>query len=194
MKNQDYKLKYEDLKLKFMDAVDVSFRLGFEQGAQQAQVQQAQQQAQEAQMQQQQMAQMQGQGQPGQEQQDPNNPAGPDSSGSEMDQHISTLESMVNKQDPASAGYADMKKTLDSMKSLVEMKKAENAISGIAKAMKPKFTIGKGANKNLSEHGKKALNDQEKIVEALMKSFQDEETKASETIIKTLNFENLLKG
>jgi len=180
MKNQDYKLKYEDLKLKFMDAVDVSFRLGFEQGAQQAQVQQAQQQAQEA--------------QPGQEQQDPNNPAGPDSSGSEMDQHISTLESMVNKQDPASAGYADMKKTLDSMKSLVEMKKAENAISGIAKAMKPKFTIGKGANKNLSEHGKKALNDQEKIVEALMKSFQDEETKASETIIKTLNFENLLKG
>jgi RNA-binding protein YhbY len=193
MKNQDYKLKYEDLKLKFMDAVDVSFRLGFEQGAQQAQVQQAQQQAQEAQMQQQQMEQMQqqGQGQPGQ---DPNSPASPDSSGSEMDQHIGTLESMVNQQDQSSPGFADMKKTLDSMKALVEMKKSEKAISAIAKAMKPKFTLGKGANKNLSEHGKKALNDQEKIVDDLMKSFAEEEKKASEAIVKTLNFENLLKG
>lgn len=193
MKNQDYKLKYEDLKLKFMDAVDVSFRLGFEQGAQQAQVQQAQQQAQEAQMQQQQMEQMQqGGGQPGQ--QDPNSPAAPDSSGSEMDQHINTLESMVNKQDASSPQYADMKKTLDSMKNLVEMKKSENAISAIAKAMKPKFAIGKGANKNLSEHGKKALNDQEKIVSDLMKSFAEEEKKASEAIVHTLSLENLLKG
>lgn len=191
MKNQDYKLKYEDLKLKFMDAVDVSFRLGFEQGAQQAQVQQAQQQAQEAQMQQQQMEQMQQGGQPGQ---DPNSPGSPDSSGSEMDQHISTLESMVNKQDANSPGFADMKKTLDSMKNLVEMKKSEKAISAIAKAMKPKFTVGKGANKNLSEHGKKALNDQEKIVEDLMKSFAEEEKKASEAIVKTLSLENLLKG
>lgn len=192
MKNQDYKLKYQDLKIKFHDAIDVAFRLGFEQGAQSAQMQQAQQQAQEAQMQQQQMMQM--QRQPGQEQQDPNNPAAPDSSGSEMDQHINTLESMVNQQDPASSQYADMKKTLDSMKSLIEMKKSEKAINAIAKAMKPKFTISKGANKNLSEHGKKALNDQEKIVDELMKSFQDEEKKAAETIIKTLNFENLLKG
>lgn len=184
MKNQDYKLKYEDLKLKFMDAVDVSFRLGFEQGAQQAQVQQAQQQAQEAQMQQ-------GE-QPGQ--QDPNGPGSPDSSGSEMDQHISTLESMVNKQDANSPEFANMKKTLDSMKSLVEMKKSEKAISAIAKAMKPKFTIGKGANKNLSEHGKKALNDQEKIVDDLMKSFAEEEKKASEAIVRTLSLENLLKG
>jgi RNA-binding protein YhbY len=190
MKNQDYKLKYEDLKLKFMDAIDCSFRLGFEQGAQSAQMQQAQQQAQEAQMQAQQAQQM-GQ-QPGQ--QDPNNQGSPDNSGSEMDQHISTLESMVNKQDASSPEYADMKKTLNEMKSLVEMKKSEKAISAIAKAMKPKFTIGKGANKNLSEHGKKALNDQERIVEDLMKSFAEEEKKASESIVKTLNFENLLKG
>ena len=193
MKNQDYKIKYDDLKLKFHDAVDVSFRLGFEQGAQSAQMQQAQQQAQDAQMQMQQAQQMQQQGQqPGQE--DPNNPGSPDSSGSEMDQHINTLESMVNKQDPSSPETANMMKSLNAMKSLIEMKKSEKMINSIAKAMKPKFTIGKGANKNLSEHGKKALNDQEKIVEDLMKSFAEEEQKASEAIVKTLNFENLLKG
>ena len=192
MKNQNYRLKYEDLKLKFHDAVDVAFRLGFEQGAQQAQMQQSQQQAQEAQMQQQQMEQMQQRGQPGQ--QDLNNPGAPNSSDSEMDQHISTLESMVNKQDSNTPEHADMMKALNEMKTLVEMKKSEKTINAIAKAMKPKFTIGKGANKNLSEHGKKALNDQEKIVEDLMKSFADEEKKASEAIVKTLNFENLLKG
>ena len=191
MKNQDYKIKYEDLKLKFMDAVDVSFRLGYEQGAQQAQMQQAQQQAQDAQMQMQQAQQMQMQ-QPGQE--DPNNPGSPDSSGSEMDQYINTLESMVNQQDPNSPETAKMVKAINEMKSLIEMKKSEKIINSIAKAMKPKFTIGKGANKNLSEHGKKALNDQEKIVEDLMKSFAEEEKKASEAIVKTLNFENLLKG
>jgi type II secretory pathway pseudopilin PulG len=156
MKNQDYKIKYADLKLKFHDAVDVAFRLGFEQGAQSAQMQQAQQQAQDAQMQQQQMAQMQAQGgQPGQDPnappgQDTNNPGSPDGSGSEMDQHINTLESMVSKQDPGSPEVAGMMKTLNEMRSLIEMKKSENAISAIAKAMKPKFTIGKGANKNLS--------------------------------------------
>lgn len=192
MKNQEWKLKYQDLKLKFHDAVDVAFRLGFEQGAQSAQMQQAQQDKADAQQaeQMQMQGQMQGQ-QPGQ---DPNNPGSPDSSGSEMDQHISTLESMVNKQDPNSPETANMMKTLNEMKSLVEMKKAEKSINAIAKAMKPKFTIGKGANKNLSEHGKKALNDQEKIVNELMKSFEDEEKKASEAIVKTLDFENLLKG
>lgn len=189
MKNQDYKLKYEDLKLKFIDAVDVSFRLGFEQGAQSAQMQQSQQDKADAQQAEQ--MQMQGQQMQGQ---DPNNPGSPDSSGSEMDQHINTLESMVNKQDPSSPETANMMKALNEMKTLVEMKKSEKMINSISNAMKPKFTIGKGANKNLSEHGKKALNDQEKIVDELMKSFALEEQKASEAIVKTLNFENLLKG
>lgn len=195
MKNQDWKLKYEDLKLKFHDIADVSFRLGFEAGAQNAQVQQAQQAeaaAQQAAM------------QPGQDPnappgQDPNSPEQPD--GSELDQHIQQLESMVSKPGSAAPEQAALQKSLDGIKAFQfslrqasELRKSEKAIASIAKSMKTPFTMSKTATKNLSEHGKRALNDQENIVENLMKSFADEEAKAKEAISKTLNIEQLLKG
>ena len=205
MKNQDWKLKYQDLKIKFMDAVDVSFRLGFEQGAQDAQNKQAQQQQADAQaMQQAQMG-----GQPGQ---DPNAPPGQEgemppgqepSDGSEMDQHIAQLESMVNKSEAGSMEQISLKKSLDglkafqnSLRSASDLRKSERLIKSIGQAMKSKpiFTMGKAATKNMSEPAKKALNMQEQIVEDLMKSFIEEEAKAASAITKTLDFEQILKG
>ena len=195
MRNQDWKLKYNDLKLKFHDAVDVSFRLGYEAGAQGAQLQQAQQDQADAQAQEQ--AAM-GQ-QPGQ---DPNSPGSPDGSdGSELDQHIGTLEGMLGQSKPGSVEQAGLQKSITGLKDLrsdmkqkYELKKSEKTIDAIAKALKPKFQLGKAANKNLSEHGKRALIDQEKIVQDLMKSFEEEEKKATESINKTLNLEQILKG
>jgi hypothetical protein len=201
MKNQDWKLKYQDLKLKFMDAVDVSFRLGMEQGLQQAQVQQAQQQQADAQAQQAAMM-----GQPGQ---DPNAdvsqegqiPGQESPNGSELDSHISQLESMLGKTETGSLEYMNLKKSLDGIKSFQSnLKKAhdhkvsELTLKSIQKAMQPKFNLGKTATKNLSESGKKALNMQEQIVADLMKSMDDEQAKAQEAITKTLDFEQLLKG
>lgn len=198
MNNQDWKLKYQDLKLKFLDALDVSFRLGFEQGANNAQIQQAQQDqmaAQQAQMGQQ-------PGQPGQDELAGNSgQLGQQPDGSELDQHIDQLESMLQKTEAGSLEYINLKKSLDGIKSFQhglkqtsELRKSEHAIAAIGKAMKSPYTFSKTATKNLSEHGKRALNDQEKIVENLMKSFEEEEKKVSETITKTLNFEQLLKG
>lgn len=200
MKNQDYKLKYQDLKLKFHDTIDVAFRLGFEQGAQQAQVQQAQQQQADAQA-----AQQAAMGQqPGQ---DPNAQSGEEtpgqepSSGSELDQHIGTLESMLGQSKPGSPEQANLQKSLDGIKAFqsslrqtYELHKSEKAIKAISKAMKTPFTISKTATKNLSEPAKKALSMQEQIVQDLMKSMSDEEAKASEAITKTLNLEQILKG
>ncbi|HEY5236489.1 MAG TPA: hypothetical protein VIJ14_09950 [Rhabdochlamydiaceae bacterium] len=192
MRNQDWKLKYNDLKLKFHDAVDVAFRLGYEQGAQGAQLQQAQQDQAAAAAQ---------PGMPGEEQpgQDMNSPGSPD--GSQLDQHIGTLEGMLSQSKPGSVEQAGLQKSITGLKSVrsdlnkvYEMKKSEKAIDAIAKALKPKFELGKTANKNLSEHGKRALNDQEKIVQDLMKSFEEEEKKAAESINKTLNLEQILKG
>lgn len=201
MKNQDWALKYKDLKLKFMDAVDVAFRLGMEQGLQQAQVQQAQQQQADAQAQQAAMM-----GQPGQ---DPNAdpsqegqmPGQESPNGSELDSHISQLESMLGKTETGSLEYMNLKKSLDGIKSFQnslkmahEHKASELTLKSIQKAMQPKFTLGKTATKNLSESGKKALNMQEQIVADLMKSMDDEQAKAQEAITKTLDFEQLLKG
>lgn len=184
MNNQDYKLKYQDLKLKFMDAVDVSFRLGFEQGAQSAQLQQVQQAAQQDQM-----------GQPGQEM-----PGQEQSNGSELDQHIGTLEGMLKQSKPGSEEQAGLQKSLSGIKEFQsnlrqasDLRKSERAITYIGKAMKAPFTLSKAATKNMSEPAKKALNMQEQIVEDFMKSFSEEEQKVKESITKTLNFEQLLK-
>ena len=196
MKNQDWKLKYQDLKLKFADALDVSFRLGFEQGAQNAQVQQAQQAeaaAQQAQM--------------GQSGQDPNAPPGQEmpgqeqSDGSELDQHIGQLEGMLQGSKPGSPEQASLQKSLTgikafqkSLKDSSDLRKSEQAIAAIGKTMKPVFTIGRGATKNMSEPAKKALNMQEEIVSTMMKSWEEEEKIAAESVNKILNLERLLKG
>lgn len=190
MRNQDWKLKYSDLKLKFHDSVDTAFRLGYEAGAQGAQLQQMQQDqaaAQQSQM-----------NQPG-EQAGDSGQFGQD--GSELDQHINTLEGMLGQSKPGSVEQEGLKKSLSeikavqsNMKQKYELHKSEQAIKAIGKAMKAPFTLNKAATKNLSEHGKKALNDQEKIVDELMKSFAEEEKKATEAITKTLDFEQILKG
>jgi hypothetical protein len=200
MKNQDYRLKYNDLKLKFMDAVDVSYRLGVEYGLQQAQVQQAQQQQADAQAAQQAAAMGQQPGQPGEQSGDSGQFGQPQSDGSEMDQHISTLEGMLGSAKAGSPEQAQMQKSLDGLKSFrkslkdaSDLKKSEQAIKAIGKAMKTPFTLSKNATKNMSEPAKKALNSQEQIVQDLMKSFEEEEKKASEQITKTLNFEQLIK-
>lgn len=189
MKNQDWKLKYRDLKLKFLDCVDTSFRLGYEAGAQGAQLQQAQQD---------QAAEQAAAAQPGMPGQDPNaQPGMPGQDGSELDQHIGTLEGMLGQAKPGSPEQAGLQKSLNGIKAFqLTLKKSANdkMISDIGKAMKPKFTLGKSATKNLSESGKKALNMQEQIVADLMKSMDDEQAKAATAITKTLDFEQLLKG
>ena len=200
MNNQNYKLKYADLKLKFHDAVDVAFRLGFEQGAQQAQVQQAQQQQADAQAAEQAAAM-------GQQGQDPNAPPGQEmggqeqSNGSELDSHINTLEGMLSQSKPGSPEQAGLQKSLDGIKAFqsdlrqkYELKKSEAAIKAIGKAMKAPYTLSKAATKNMSEPAKKALNMQEQIVADLMKSMEEEEKKATASITKTLDFEQILKG
>lgn len=209
MPNQvNYKQKYEDLKMKYMQDVDTAFRLGFEQGSVQGQqdAQMAQQQAQ-----QEQEAAM---GQPGQGQGSEGTPAGaeqqanpnggqigdmePDSenpAGSELDQHIAKLESMVSK---AEASPADILKAVHDLKhyrvQAVEMKKSSQAISGIAKALhKPAFKIGVQASHNMNDNAKRAVGMQEKIVSDIMKSWADEEKTATNSISKILGVEGLVK-
>ncbi len=210
MSNQiNYKQKYQELKMKFMESVDAAFRLGFEQGSVQGQqdammAQQQQQAEQEAAMAGQQPGQGFGaEGSPAGEEQ-MNNPNGggiedvPDSenpAGTELDQHIAKLESMVSKSETSPE---DLKKAISDIKSLriqtVEMKKSYKAISGIAKALhKPAFKIGQQASHNMTSNAKNAVGMQEKIVNDIMKSWEDEEKRAASNIGKILSVEGLVK-
>ena len=207
MSNQiNYKQKYMELKSKFMSSVDEAFRLGFEQGAQQEQQNQmAQQQQQQQELQAAQAAGMnQGQpGQPGVPNEDPSQEAppqgAPDSQGgSELDQHIAQLESMLGKSEISGD---DLKKALADLKSLQaknhlesELKKSAKAIPAIAKALhKPAFKIGVQASHNMNSNAKSAVNMQEKIVTDIMKAWADEEQTASSKIADVISVEGLSK-
>lgn len=211
----NWKQKYTELKAKYMESVDMAFRLGFEQGAQQASQDAAMQQAQAAQDQ----AQMAQQGPPGgqgptgrpeddqsfTDQQDvpPNVPAGPgrgiepmqeseNPAGSELDQHISALEQMINKSEDLSVD--EIKKHINDLKHFMEMKKSAAAIPEIAKALhKPSFKIGVQASHNLTSAAKSAVTMQERIVSDIMQKWEAEEKRASKDILSQLNIEGLTK-
>ena len=199
-----------ELKMKFMESIDTAFRLGFEQGSVQG--------MQDAQMQQQQTdaeAQQAGQDAIGQGQGSEGTPAGaeqqanpnggqigdmePDSenpAGSELDQHIAKLESMVSKTETTPA---DLFKAINDIKSFrsndVEMKKSYKAISGISKALhKPAFKIGVQASHNMNDNAKRAVGMQEKIVTDIMKSWADEEQTTASKVTKILGIEGLTKS
>jgi hypothetical protein len=216
----NWKQKYRELKAKYMESVDAAFRVGFEQGQQQASQQQAQQQQQMAQQQA-----MGGQpgagGAPGQEaqgpeagdfadQQDPGPsvpPAGgqgiqpmqdsehPD--GSELDQHIAKLESMLQKGEDVTVlikAINDIKVLQKSQKEQLELRKSARAIPEIAKALhKPAFKLGVQASHNLKTAQKSAVTMQHKIVTDIMSKWEVEERNASKDILSQLNIEGLTK-
>lgn len=213
MSEINYKSKYQELKLKFMNSVDVAFRLGFEQGMQQVQQQQLQDQAAQAQQAPSQAPESDKTGEaemePGNNDQNPdstpNDSAHPD--GTELDQHIAQLQSMLGKSEPGSDEFMSLKKSLDGIQSVrnelfqsaqnhkneAEMRKAEKAFKAISKAMKPKFSVGVKAKHNLHSNAVKAVHIQEQIVNDLMKAMDEEQTRASGAIADILSNAGVIK-
>jgi hypothetical protein len=213
----NWKSKYQELKSKYFESVDMAFRLGFEQGGQQAQQQAAQEQ--QAQAQQMQVGGGMGGGmgqedpnaQPGQDGNGATMPAGPgqgiqqpqdseNPAGSELDQHIAKLDSMVNKSeamsnDPMFGAYlGSLKEMRKSQQLAAEMKKSQQAIPAIARALhKPAFKMSQQANHNLSSNAKQAVSMQQKIASDVMAQMEKEEKTASKDILAQLGIEGLTK-
>jgi len=195
----NWKSKYTELKAKYMNAVDAAFRIGMEQGMQQAQMQQMQDQA--AQQQAAEQGDQGGQdGQPGQEgapqeggqPQDSEHPQG-----SELDQHISTLEGMLGKSELDEKDIAAMKKSLADIRFGFEMKKSDRAAKGIAKALAPRTygpaKISATAEHNLTPTAKAAIHGQAKIVADIMSQWDSQEPELSKSIIDIVAREGLKK-
>jgi hypothetical protein len=143
----DYKSKYLNIRAKFMEVADVSFRLGYEQGMKDATMQQMQQQ-QEQQMQEEQMQQQmmqQGGGEMPMEGQEgmppegmppegmPPEEAGAEQAGdsSELDQSINELEGLVAKGEKPS---------------VLSMRKAVEELATLRKSQKQKTNKATQAN------------------------------------------------
>lgn len=217
----NFKKKYLELRTKYINDIDMSFRLGMEQGLQQAQQQQALEAQSQVQEHKAQMEQMQASGgtpqQPGQPSEQPGQPtvqpgsgetAGAQSPGmespqsSELDQHIDKLQGMIGGNSPAeNSPEAAIQKSIEAIVSLrkeeklfIEMKKAEQAIAGISRALhKPELKLGIQASHNLQESGKQAVSMQVKIVNDVMESWEKEEAKAGKDIKAILGLEHVLE-
>ncbi len=211
-----YKSKYYQLKMQYMNAVDTAFRLGFEQGKQQAELDQAAQQQQQADQMMQQQAGAMGDPAAGGAQ-DPN--ASPDYAagsepgvqgaeqmepdsehpdGTELDQHIAKLESMLGKSE---IEPEELKKALHEVQALrkaqvqaIELRKSAQAIKAISKALhKPAFKLSSQASHNMNDNAKRAVTMQHKIVDDVMKKWEEEEMKASKGIHQIIQVEGLTK-
>lgn len=204
MADVNYKLKYMELKSKFINAIDTAFRLGMEQGMQQAQVQQAQQQQADAQAMQQ--AALQGQGQPGEDGGAPDEggdpgqegPTSENPQGSELDQHIDQLEQAMGKAEYGTELYESLKKAVDGMKHAQMLRKNEAAVRAIAKNMKkpsllPRRQMNERARKNLNEHQKSTLEMQQQIVDDVFKHWDAEESDVMGKVLEIVGNEGKLK-
>lgn len=178
----DYKIKYNNLKAKMLQSIDVSYRIGYEQGykeaTQEAQLAQMQQQMQQAQMMQQAAAQQgmpqeEGQMAPDQEQEgamsgmegeqpeaEMGAEAGEEPSG-ELDQYISQLEDMVSKGEKPS---------------VLDLRKKVTELSNLRKVQKEKMKSNK----------QQIVSAQKSIVDGLIKKWTNKTEETSEDIEKLI--------
>ncbi len=188
----DYKKKYMDLRARFVEALDIAFRTGYEQGANETQVQNM---AQQAQMQAQQAAMMQGQmgGAPGMEQPTgtPDQQPVPEAGGDEMDAAIAELEGLVNKKEPS---IDDMKKSLESIKNNRMHQKLQKATKEAGKKMaQPPKPLSLSYKVNLPEESKQAVSMQSKIVDDILNKWEQEAQNSAKDITSVLGTEALTK-
>jgi len=186
MSNVDYKTKYKEMKAKMLESVDVSYRLGYEQG-----FKEATQEAQMAQMQQQQQEtaamQQAAMGQDPNAQQDPNamgaeggmppeaggepmggqmppedmGQEGEPEQGGELDQYLAELENMVSKGEKPS---------------VIDLR---NKVTEIA-------TLRKSQKERMKSNRQQVVSAQKSIVDNLIKKWGSKTEETSEDIEKLI--------
>lgn len=175
----DYKKKYVELRSKYLSAIDVSFRKGYEKGFQESQVQSQMQQAQAQQEQMaamaQQQAQMPPQGQEGQEM-SPEEQMAMEQQGqpmeeqqeqpTELDQQIEQLQGLLQKGEKPS--YVALR---DVTLKIAELRKAEATKRALPK---------------LEPEQKQEIALQTKIVKDLTKKWKEESTQVAHDIANLL--------
>lgn len=204
----DYKKKYQDLRARFVGSLDMAFRMGYEQGANEATMQAQAQQAQAA-MQQAQNAQAQvgamGGGAPQDDQammdadqaagpQDPSmqapggisagqagfQPVPPQSE--ELDGYISELEGLVSKSEVAPEA---LKKSIEKIKNFQMNTKLAKSMKGLG--------FSKRAAKNLSPSAKKDLSLQEQVLDNIMAKWEKEAPRTVSDAMQVIGTEALSK-
>jgi hypothetical protein len=195
----DYKAKYKDLKTKYLETVDLAWRLGYEQGLKDSQLDQAQQALAQPQMDPNAQPGMPGQeevegasseAQPGEESAAPSNNPNQD----ELGDHIEKLEGMLGKSEISSLDLQDLKKTLNDIRSLqVSINLTKTMESAKHAKLAKSYTFSPKTKANLPPVAQKALNTQEEILKSVFQKWENESKQASNDISSILGIEGITK-
>lgn len=193
----NYKQKYEELKSRFMSAVDAAWNDGFQHGMESSQLDQAQQalagpemdpngQPTEGAPQDQAVGTPSGQESPATPSNNPNQ--------DELGTHIEKLESMLGKAEISSSELGDLKKTLNDIRSLqvqINLTKSMETIKNTKLAKSLSFSPKNKAN--LSPNAQKTLTTQHDILKGVFAKWENESKQASSDISSILGIEGLTK-
>lgn len=209
---QDYKMKYKELRSRFVSSLDVSFRLGYQKGQQDGQMQQMQQQQEQQQAQMQQMQQQMQQSMMNQQAPQSDQPpmgmeqgasdfeaqSGDEQqqSVSELEQGIQELEELLNKNEVDALSVKSMLNllngSLNKLKQSGSLKKSEHL-----KRMNDSKEIFKQSaishNKSIQAKTEESHTIQKKIVSDILKKWENEEREAANDILKTIRVEGKVK-
>lgn len=184
----DWKKKYLELRRRFVSALDVAFRQGYEQGSIDMQLENFQQQ----------MAQVHAPTQETSEEDDnqsTNNsnvtsqmqPQEPNDQ--ELDQYISQLEEIINKNEVLNKNE-DLKKSIEKIKNFSMNRHFTKSLRKIS--FLPKKIPARAAA-NLGSEGTKSVTLQEKIVNDILAKWEKESLNAENEIMRAVGTEPLLK-
>lgn len=173
----DYKSKYLNMRAKMMEVADVSFRLGYEQGARDSEMRQMQQQMQQQQMMQEQAMAQQAQmaGSPEEQammeaQQQEELPPG-------QEAPMSQEEEMVD----VPSGPSELDEKIDELESLVA-KGEKPSVVALRKAVEQIAEIRKSQKQKLTSRQQKEVSAQKNFVDSILKKWESESKDLSEDI------------
>jgi hypothetical protein len=167
-KGVDYKEKYMQLRARYLQAIDVAFRSGYQQGMEKAQIQAAAQQLQQSQQQA-----AQAQAQPQQVDEQPSQGVS-ESQASELDAYIDALEAELQKSESENGLGA-----LRGLRELVSgLKKSKIDISALR--------LNETAAKNMSAEDKSASSRQQKLVESFLDKWEKEARKTAGSVAEVV--------
>jgi hypothetical protein len=179
----DYKKKYMDLRARFVEALDVAFRTGYEQGSVEAQ--------QQAMAQQQQIAQQQAMSGQQQPQEDAQDQQRVQAMPNEVNQAVAELDGLVNKSELT---VDDLKKSIQNIKNELMFKSLSNVTKSLNQQKvqilpPPGHSIG---YRNLPESHKQAVSMQGKLVDDIFKKWEQESQESTRDLANVLGVENIL--
>lgn len=177
MAKDSYKAKYHEIRSKLISATDVAYRLGYEQGLKEGE--QAAQRVQEQEQMAMEQAALAGQGMPGEAGME----GGIDAAAGASDPEQSPTEEAIDDAEMMNAaqGGTELDQHIDELESLVA-KGEKPKVTDIRKAVEALSSVRKSYKEKTKKRQKKVVSAQKQFVDNILKSWDTEQKEVAENL------------